>query len=155
MKIDIQPGDTFSVDERGRILQYRDGNGRGIGGTEWMQLTLAGRSLSRDLFTQIATAAGHTITEATLAPTPVPWPTHAVVGKINGVVYRMGTKEQCDLWTKETSLSCDSHEVRPLAPAPPSDKMKEFISAIASDAAQTSWNVRKAAAELLTEAGEA
>ncbi len=132
MTIDIQPGDTFTINKGGQPYQWRNGKFRSLFSSDWHTggSGIDHNGLSRDTFAAIAGWAGHTITEATPAPTPVPWPTHVVVGKINGVVYRMGTKDQCDLWTKETSLSCDSHEVRPLAPAPLSPAMVTLLKSL-------------------------
>jgi hypothetical protein len=164
MTIDIHPGDTFTIWTNGAILQYRNDTTRWLGDDVWATGSTSRCHDERELCPatarQIILAAGHTITEAQPQPTPVKWPTHAVVGKVNGVVYRMGTKDQCDLWIKETSLSCDSHEVRPLAPAPMSDKMRALIDAL-DNAAYCGWTddaraeLRKAARALLAEGGAA
>ena len=161
MQIDIHPGDTFTINPDGVFRQTRGDKRRRFGDSEWWTGSVAGEAhVSMDVAKQIIHAAGHTITEAQPQPTPVKWPTHAVVGKVNGVVYRMGTKDQCDLWIKETSLSCDSHEVRPLAPAPMSDKMRALIDAL-DNAAYCGWTddaraeLRKAARALLAEGGAA
>lgn len=127
MKIDIQHTDTFTIDERGRTLQYRNGNGRVIGGNEWMQLTLGGRSISRDLFTQIATAAGHEIEviaedQKPPALAPMQWPTHAVIDDYSGAIIAVGTEEQCK---RRHDFEC--HTVRPLASPPPQRMTPEML----------------------------
>jgi hypothetical protein len=122
MDIDFQPDDTFRITHIARLAQFRGNKCRFVSEREWVSndevITKHFKVISREFARDIIHAAGHTIIEATPAPTHVPWPTNVVVGEITGIIFRMGTKEQCERWIREHSLGSDNHEVRPLAPAP-------------------------------------
>jgi len=113
-----------------------------------------------DVAKQIIHAAGHTITEATPQPTPVPWPTHAVVSVVSGAICNLGTEQECIKYRTSIGASEITYTVRPLAPAPMSDKMRALIDAL-DNAAYCGWTddaraeLRKAARALLAEGGAA
>lgn len=131
MKIDIQPGDTFTISQ-GNVRQARGNKRRTLETDYWWKLPAHGTpetSITREAFVAIARWAGHTIEEVQPQPAPVPWPTHAVVRKDTGkcIGFR-GTEQEC----KHEVEACwgDHYEVRPLAPAPLSPNMLKFIAAI-------------------------
>jgi hypothetical protein len=131
MTIDIHPGDTFTIWTNGAILQYRNDTTRWLGDDVWATGSTSRCHDERELCPatarQIILAAGHTITEAQPQPTPVPWPTHAVVKKTDpNLIAWTGSIDACN----DHVRGCEAnYEVRPLAPAPPSPKMREFIEA--------------------------
>ena len=133
MTIDIQPGDTFQIDESFRLIQLRKEvyNWRWrfpAGEFEWGFITLdPKRTITAEFARQIITAAGHTIQETTPPPAPVPWPTHAVVDVNRDLILLLGSKEACEKAVRSGGI--ENHEVRPLAPAPPSSAMRSFIEA--------------------------
>jgi hypothetical protein len=153
MTIDIQPGDTFTINKGGQPYQWRNGKFRSLFSSDWHTggSGIDHNGLSRDTFAAIAGWAGHTITEATPAPTPVPWPTHVVVSKVNGLVNFRGTHDQCLQFVGGLPVE---HDIRPLAPAPLSPKMRAFIEAVANDY-NVNIRTKTAAANLLAEGGAA
>ena len=164
MQIDIHPGDTFTIWTNGAILQYRNDTTRWLGDDVWATGSTSRCHDERELCPatarQIIHAAGHTITEATPQPTPVPWPTHAVVSVVSGAICNLGTEQECIKYRTSIGASEITYTVRPLAPAPMSDKMRALIDAL-DNAAYCGWTddaraeLRKAARALLAEGGAA
>lgn len=65
MKIDVQFGDKFTVDDNGTGYQYRDDKWKLLGGADWHPTRRwpSERDIPYSLFKQIALAAGHEIVE--------------------------------------------------------------------------------------------
>jgi hypothetical protein len=128
MTIDIHPGDTFTIWTNGAILQYRNDTTRWLGDDVWATGSTSRCHDERELCPatarQIILAAGHTITEAEPQPTPVPWPTHAVLD-CTGALVAFGDAKTCNAYS-----NAEVSAVRPLAPAPLSPAMVTLLKAL-------------------------
>ena len=150
MTIDIQLGDTFTINPDSVIRQTRGNKRRRFGDAEWWTGSVAGEAhLSMDVARQIITAAGHTVQEVQPPPTPVPWPTHAVVQKTDpGLIEWTGSLDACNEHARGAEAN---YEVRPLAPAPLSPAMRAFIGSFLM--ADVSKKIADTAKSLLAEGG--
>jgi hypothetical protein len=155
MTIDTHPTDTFTASYSSGLYQHRGDkcrfinveNAAGWNGTQ----SHSRRVVPRDVaLAWIRDGLGHTITEGQPQPTPVPWPTHAVVSKINGLVNFRGTHDQCLQFIGGLPVE---HNIHPLAPAPLTPAMRRFLHAFASESGSAS--IRIAAQEALNEGGAA
>lgn len=128
IEIDIQPDDIFTINESGRILQYRGNQGRALFTKEWIQLTRGGSPLPDTLVRLIITAAHYSVKDVQPTPKTVPVPTHAGVSKSDGTIFVQGSEAGCKKWIGPDT---DRYEVRPLESAPMSPNMRVFFQRFA------------------------
>jgi hypothetical protein len=150
MTIDVHPLDTFTIWENGTLCQYRSGKMRWPDSHTWEigDPAKCERQVSNADAITVLKIAGHTIAEYKPEPVLIPFATHAVVNTgTNTCTGFRGTEEEC----KHEVQACwgEHYEVRPIAPAPLSPKMRAFIEAVA--ATSVHGNVIVAARELLAE----
>jgi hypothetical protein len=132
MTIDIHPTDTFAMEGDGGLIQYRGSKTTGeltyrrLGQVGWNPTNGSPlvRAVTSELAHMVIAAAGHTITEAQPAPTPVPWPTHAVLD-CTGALVAFGDAKTCNAYS-----NAEVSAVRPLAPAPLSPAMVTLLKAL-------------------------
>lgn len=103
MTIDVQPGDTFTIDKHGVVRQWRDNVNRLMGNQEFWNNTqdAHARKITLLEFRTIAQIAGHTVTEVVPEPEPVVV-THGIEHPSQpGVFSFVGTKEAITKFAKE------------------------------------------------------
>jgi hypothetical protein len=157
MKIDIQIGDVFRITHIARLAQYRGDKCRFVGECAWIAndevITKHFKVISDDFARQIILAAGHTITEATPPPTPVPWPKFCVVHNTHGGILFYGSYEQCRSHIGVSDAGIKS--IHPLAPAPLSPALLEFMENVAKNEGNAIVTAAAARKFLLAEGGAA